>query len=119
MVWIPKTTEEAYLRAAGRRRYHAERRAAQRERQLLVMAALAECNFHTFGLGRRLALELSVDPATISRDIGYLVEFRLRLAIEYGPQLADSIFRRFAAIQKHPRDGYVIRLVNGALQYVE
>jgi hypothetical protein len=70
--WIPKTCDEAYKRAAGRRRYHAKRRRTRDKRQLIIMGILVRLNWPSYGIGRELAEVLSVDPATISRDLKYI-----------------------------------------------
>ncbi len=116
MAWIPKIFEEAILRAAGRRRYHAQRREGQRQRQRIVMAALVQLNFRTYGAGRTLAQRLSVSTATISRDIAYLQQWRIKLAGLFDEETGDRIFRKFVAEQTHPADKYVITIRNGVLR---
>jgi len=77
--WIPKTPEEAYRRAGGRRRYHDQRRQHRDQRQLVIMALLVKLSWPGYGIGRLLAKAFSVDPATISRDIKYLRGFRAKV----------------------------------------
>jgi len=72
--WIPKNFEEACKRAAGRRRYLAQRQKAQWGRQIEVLGELQKSNWETYGLGRALARSLRVSEATISRDIRQLKE---------------------------------------------
>jgi hypothetical protein len=74
--WVPVTFEEACKRAAGRRRYHAQRRRARDKRQLLIMGILVDLNWPGYGIGRVLAKSLSVDPGTISRDLKYIRKWR-------------------------------------------
>ena len=47
LAWIPQTFDAACKRAAGRRRYHAQRRRARDKRQLTVMAVLVEVNWQS------------------------------------------------------------------------
>ena len=63
--WIPKTFEEACRRAAGRRRYHAQKRRARDKRQLIILGVLVDLEWQSYGVGRVFADSLSVDPATI------------------------------------------------------
>jgi len=74
--WIPKNFNQVCKRAAGRRRYHARRRRRRDARQLLVMEALLKLGWKSYGAGRVLAKALSVDAATISRDIRYIQNWR-------------------------------------------
>jgi len=106
--WIPTTFEQACKRAAGRRRYHAERRRKRDERQLLVMDMLLRVNWQSYGIGRVLADELSVDAATISRDIRYIREWREHFikAHRVSEIFADAVIRRLVAARIHPRLGY-------------
>lgn len=100
--WIPKTAEEAYRRAAGRRRYHAQRQKVQRQRQGVVLAALIERQWRTHGLGREMARKLEVDPATISRDIKTLTNRRaLLIERQYPPDIVVSVLRMMT--QENPR----------------
>jgi hypothetical protein len=106
--WIPKTFDAACKRAAGRRRYHAERRRARDKRQLVILAVLVDLKWQSYGVGRVLADSLSVDPATISRDIQYLHKWRTSLidTREMTESLADAIIRRLVVAGIHPRHGY-------------
>jgi hypothetical protein len=106
--WIPKTFEEACKRAAGRRRYHAQRRCARDKRQLLIMDILVQLNWQHYGAGRILAEALSVDPATISRDIKYILEWRASLTEgqRAGEKLANAVIERLVATGIHPRRVY-------------
>ena len=106
--WIPKTLKQACNRAAGRRRYHAQRRRARDERQLVIMDILVQLNWQHYGIGRRLAEALSVDPATISRDINYILKWRASFVEGYkvGEKFADVVIRRLVAAGIHPRGGY-------------
>lgn len=106
--WIPKTFEEACKRAAGRRRYHAQRRRARDKRQLVIMGILVQRNWQYYGIGRTLAEALSVDPATISRDIKYIRKFRASLlkGRNVSEQFADAVIQRLVATGIHPRRLY-------------
>lgn len=106
--WIPKSFEEVCKRAAGRRRYHAKRRRARDKRQLMIMGILVTLNWPRYGMGRILAERLSVDPATISRDLRYIRDWRASLmkACKLSPQFADAIIRRLVVANIHPRLGY-------------
>lgn len=107
-VWIPKTFEQAYKRAAGRRRYHARRRRARDERQLVIMGILVQLHWRSYGFGRILAEALSVDPATISRDIKYIRKFRVSLVKgqNVSEEFADAVIQHLVAAEIHPRLGY-------------
>lgn len=106
--WIPKTFEAACKRATGRRRYHAQRRRARDKRQLIVLGVLLQLKWRSYGVGRTLANSLSVDPATISRDIQYLRKWRRSLlrGEQMTEDFADAIIGRMVAAGIHPRDGY-------------
>jgi len=116
--WIPKTFEEACKRAAGRRRYHAQRRRARDKRQLAIMDILVQLNWQHYGVGRILAEALSVDPATISRDIKYILKWRASLIKEQevSEKFADAIIQRLVAAGIHPKRGYswTYEYINGA-----
>lgn len=106
--WIPKSFEQACKRAAGRRRYHAQRRRARDERQLVIMGILVQLNWQHYGIGRKLGEALSVDPATISRDINYILKWRASFVKGYNvsEEFADTVIRRLVAAGIHPREGY-------------
>jgi hypothetical protein len=106
--WIPKTFEQACKRAAGRRRYHAQRRRARDKRQLVIMGILVQLNWQHYGIGRTLAEALSVDPATISRDIKSIRKFRASFlkARNVSEDFADAVIQRLVAAGIHPRQGY-------------
>lgn len=106
--WIPKTFDAACKRAAGRRRYHAHRRRARDKRQLVIMGVLVQLNWNSYGLGRVLADYLSVDAATISRDIKYLRKWRTSLiqTQHLTEDFADAIIRRMLVTGIHPRQPY-------------
>ncbi len=104
----PMTFDEVCRRAGGRRRYHAERARVRNRRQLVVMAVLLKLNWKSYGYGGRLADALSVDRATISRDIGYLVKWR-KSFLEVGKmtdEFADAVIARLIKAQIHPRHGF-------------
>jgi len=106
--WIPKTFEEACRRAAGRRRYHAQKRRARDKRQLIILGVLVDLEWQSYGVGRVFADSLSVDPATISRDIQYLRKWRRSLLRGklMTEDFADQIIRRMVLASIHPREGY-------------
>jgi hypothetical protein len=106
--WIPKTFEQACKHAAGRRRYHAQRRRARDERQLVIMGILVQLNWQHYGIGRTLAEALSVDPATISRDIKYIRKWRASFlkGLNMSEEFADAVIQRLVAAGIHPRRGY-------------
>jgi hypothetical protein len=112
--WIPRTFEEAYKRAAGRRRYHAKRRRMRDKRQLIIMGILVELNWPSYGIGRKLAKAFSVDPATISRDLKYIRKWRASLLKQrdMSPKFADAIVQRLVAAGIHPRLGYSLTYTN-------
>jgi hypothetical protein len=65
----PTSLSEVHRRAAGRRRYNAERRRAKQGRRIAVILRLA--NFPhppPWGVQKALAEALGVSEATISRD---------------------------------------------------
>jgi hypothetical protein len=103
--WIPKTFEDACKRAAGRRRYHAQRRRARDKRQLLIMDILMQLDWQHYGAGRMLAQALSVDPATISRDIKCILKWRacLTKGQRVSEKLANALIQRLVATGIHPR----------------
>jgi hypothetical protein len=132
--WIPRTFEEACKRAAGRRRYHTERRLARDQRQLIVMEVLLRFNWQSFGVGRILAKNFWVDATTISRDIRYLRKLRrsfiaqnrsaiggpgVRLMFGIGERASENfvnaVMRSLVRARIHPRLGYswTITIVNG------
>jgi DNA invertase Pin-like site-specific DNA recombinase len=65
---IPKSAEEAYRRAGGRRRYHARRRREAEERRARVAELVMQWGW-VQGTQARIARELGVSEATISRDM--------------------------------------------------
>src|ERR1051325_1862965 len=65
---IPKSAEEAYRRAGGRRRYHAQRRREAEERRARVAELVMQWGW-VQGTQARIARELGVSEATISRDM--------------------------------------------------
>ena len=108
MAWIPKTFRGVCKRAAGRRRYHAQRRRARDKRQLVVLGVLVQLKWQSYGVGRILADSLSVDAATISRDIKYLRKWRTSLinSPHLTENFVDAIILRMLAAGIHPRQGY-------------
>lgn len=124
--WVPKNFDEVCKRAAGRRRYQAERRYAQDERQLVVLTELLRLEWRSYGFGRILAKNLSVDAATISRDIHYLRSWREGLIESksltmFAPSIvktfggggnanremfADTVLRHLVEAHIHPRLGF-------------
>jgi hypothetical protein len=106
--WIPKTFEQACKRASGRRRYHARRRRVRDKRQMVIMGILVDLNWPGYGIGQLLADALSVDPATISRDLKFIRKWRASLIARpnMNEEFADAIVRRLVAARIHPRRGY-------------
>jgi hypothetical protein len=108
MAWIPKTFRGVCKRAAGRRRYHAQRRRERDKRQLIVLGVLVHLKWQSYGVGRILADSLSVDAATISRDIKYLRKWRTSMikTQHLGEDFTDAIISRMLSAGIHPRQGY-------------
>jgi DNA-binding CsgD family transcriptional regulator len=65
---VPKSAEEAYRRAGGRRRYHARRKRDAEERRARVAELIIQWGW-VQGTQARIARELGVSEATISRDM--------------------------------------------------
>lgn len=109
--WIPKTFDAVCRRAAGRRRYHAQRRRERDKRQLIVLGVLVHLKWQSYGVGRLLANSLSVDPATISRDIQYLRKWRRSFLRRESEDFVDAIIWRMVLAGIHPRQGYFFTYV--------
>ena len=79
------------------------RRRARDKRQLLIMSILVDLNWPRYGIGRILAEALSVDPATISRDLKYIRKCRSTLIRqdEMSDKFADAIILRLVAAGIH------------------
>src|SRR5258708_33459296 len=77
--WIPTNFTDVCKRAAGRRRYHAERQKIQWERRRRVLSELEQANWETYRMGRTLARKFEVSEATISRDVRHLRALRIKL----------------------------------------
>jgi hypothetical protein len=81
------------------------------------MGILVELNWSYYGIGRTLAEGLSVNSATISRDLKYIRTFRASLmeASKLSERFADAIIQRLVAAGIHPRLGYswTYEYVNG------
>lgn len=95
--WIPRTFDEACRRAAGRRRYLAQRREIQSKRQHDVLRALQaqewlKEGWQSYGVGRTLAKQLNVSEATISRDLRHFMTLRLNLG-EHAQGAFDLMLR--------------------------
>lgn len=65
---VLKSAEEAYRRARGRRRYHARRRREAEERRARVAELVMKWGW-VQGTQARIARELGISEATISRDM--------------------------------------------------
>jgi len=65
---VPQSAEEAYRRAGGRRRYHAQRKREAEERRARVAELVMRWGW-VQGTQARIARELGVSEATISRDM--------------------------------------------------
>lgn len=93
MPWIPKTPDEVYRRAAGRRKYHAERRRVQAIRRGGVLSVLIDRQWEAHGIGRELAQRFKVDASQISRDIHHITSLRSQLLEKYGTEITASVLR--------------------------
>jgi hypothetical protein len=78
---VPVSADEAARRAAGRKRYHAMRRAAMYERRMDIAAMVELAPRYGLvlspddrGFQKRMAEQLEVSAATISRDVAWLHE---------------------------------------------
>jgi hypothetical protein len=114
--WIPRTPEDAYRRAAGRRRYQAQRQKSQRDRQVTVLAVLARIKWQrSYGIGSKLAAHFKVHRATICRDFDYLIQWRTELTSRVGSRDADQIVQALLDEDAHPKNGYSFqrRYING------
>jgi hypothetical protein len=70
--WTARVSEEEMRkRACGRRRYNAVRSLLKTLRREEVLALLEAWGFH-YGVQKRVAEALNVDPSVISRDIAAL-----------------------------------------------
>lgn len=65
---VPQSAQEAYRRAGGRRRYHAQRRREAEARRARVAELVMRWGWMQ-GTQARIARELGVSEATISRDM--------------------------------------------------
>jgi len=76
------------------------------------MGILVELNWPGYGIGRPLAKALSVDPATISRDLKYIRTWRASLikgdnmSRKMSKKFADAIIQRLVLAGIHPRLRY-------------
>jgi DNA invertase Pin-like site-specific DNA recombinase len=75
------TSQEAYRRASGRRRYNAERQAAAAARQIKVLVLLDQYGRRK-GVYAKIARELGVHRSTVLRDAKH--PFHLTRAILRG-----------------------------------
>ncbi len=109
------TFNEACKRAGGRRRYQAMRQRAQQQRQLVLLAVMVKYKWQNiYGKGYRLAEALSVDAATVSRDLRYLKDWRLSLIKDFqgtvgrtaGELCADTVAKKLLAANSHPKQGF-------------
>lgn len=83
---VPKSAEEAYRRAGGRRRYHAQRRREAEERRARVAELVMQWGW-VQGTQARIARELGVSEATISRDMRRIyLALRRRLDQDTSPR---------------------------------
>ena len=84
MDWSAPTDSDAVnKRAAGRRRYNAERRAEARERYKLVVEAIMPPDGRKRGSQAQLARALGVHRSTISRDVAKWRRFLLEVMHRY------------------------------------
>jgi hypothetical protein len=73
------------------------------------MEVLLKLNWESYGVGRVLAKALSVDAATISRDVRYILNWRESLLKQEGtqsPSFVDAVIYRLILARIHPRHGY-------------
>lgn len=70
------TPEQAYRRAGGRRRYNLQRQKAARARRDEVRRLLELYGEQRRGTQARIARELGVSEATVSRDVREILSFR-------------------------------------------
>lgn len=89
--WIPTNFEGVCKRAAGRRRYHAERQRTQSKRQWEVLKELEQANWESYGLGRTLSKKLGVSEATISRDVRHWRLMRKTLGSDANEIIATGL----------------------------
>jgi predicted transcriptional regulator len=68
--------EQAYRRAGGRRRYNLRRQEVARARRAEVQRLLDLYGERGRGTRARIARELSVSEATVSRDVREILEFQ-------------------------------------------
>jgi hypothetical protein len=89
MSWTPKNSQEAYLRAAGRRAYNKKRRLARAARISRIWGLLDQDENIS---GRELAVLCGVHEATISRDLKFIFEVRERFKQLTGCQMRARNF---------------------------
>lgn len=77
-------------RAAGRRRYNAERRAEARERYKQVVEAVMSPNGRKRGSQAQLARALGVSRSTICRDVAKWRRFLLEVMHRYRSLLEEN-----------------------------
>lgn len=79
MSWsAPTSNREAYRRAGGRRRYQEQRRQRAFVRQYAIFEAWCRHEIHLVtdhGVQARLARQLGVSEATISRDVATILSW--------------------------------------------
>src|SRR5689334_18722780 len=68
----PTSWEEVCRRKAGRDRYHAVRRVQREVRRIEVLKLLHKWGY-VWGTQARIARELGVSPATVSRDVSAIL----------------------------------------------
>jgi hypothetical protein len=73
-----------------------------------IMDIMVHLDWPRYGIGRALAEALSVDPATISRDLKYIRKWRASLIRDgqINEEFANEIIKRLVAFRIHPRRGY-------------
>ena len=87
------TPEQAYRRAGGRRRYNRQRHAAAAARRREVERLLNLYGHKTRGVQARIARELGVSEATVSRDARWLEEFQsMYLLVRSGKVRIDDLY---------------------------
>lgn len=103
MSWsAPTDFDLVCKRAAGRRRYNAQRQAEARERFKIVIAAILPPEGRQRGTQAQLARALGVHPSTISRDVKKwkrtlreaMERLRVMLQIEESEEVTEKVISR-------------------------
>ncbi len=90
MSWVPRSFNEACLRAAGRRAYNARRRLSRAARITRILALQDRRALMT---GRDLAALLRVHEATVSRDLKFIERVKTDYRRANGCEMTARSFR--------------------------